>query len=126
MRPQAIAIVDDDGSLCRSMGRLLQLAGLPSMSYASAEELLQDPLCERFACFLIDVQLPGMSGIELHRQLLARGSSTPVIYITAYDDSSTRADALRGGCAGFFRKTDPGSDIIAAVLRAIGVRDDVR
>lgn len=125
MTRRSIAIIDDDGSLCRSMSRLLQLAGLYSMSFASAEELLSDRLCDRFGCYLVDVQLPGMSGIELHRQLLARGLNAPTIYITAYDDADTRAEALKDGCAGFFRKTDPGSDIIAAVMRAIGARDDL-
>lgn len=119
-----IAIIDDDESLCRSMGRLLQLAGLPSISFASAEAFLSNPLWDRFGCLLVDVQLPGMSGLELGRQIAARGPSTPVIYITAYDDSETRAEALSSGCAGFFRKTDPGPDIIAAIRRALGPHDD--
>lgn len=115
-----IAIIDDDESLCRSMGRLVQLAGMHAIGFMSAEEFLADRLSDQFACLLVDVQLPGMSGIELQRQLLAQGSKTPVIYITAYDDSKTRAEALAGGCAGFFRKTDPGQDIIAAIRRAVG------
>jgi FixJ family two-component response regulator len=118
-----IAIIDDDESLCRSMARLLQLAGMHAISYGSAEEFLADRLSDQFACLLVDVQLPGISGNEMQRQLVARGSKTPVIYITAYDDTNTRAEALASGCAGFFRKTDPGQDIIAAIRRAIGSRD---
>lgn len=119
-----IAIIDDDESVCRSIGRLLQLAGLPSVFFASAEAFLANRLWDRFGCLLVDVQLTGMSGIELGRQLAARGSTTPVIYITAYDDPETRVEALRSGCAGFFRKTDPGPDIIAAIRRALGAHDD--
>lgn len=121
-----IAIIDDDESLCRSMGRLLQLAGMHAISFMSAEEFLADRLSDHFACLLVDVQLPGMSGIEMQRQLVARGSRTPVIYITAYDDSSTRAEALSSGCVGFFRKTDRGHDIIAAIRHAIGTGDDIQ
>lgn len=119
-----IAIIDDDESMCRSIGRLLQLAGLPSVSFASAEAFLSNRLRNRFGCLLVDVQLTGMSGIELGRLLAAHGPTTPIIYITAYDDPETRVEALSSGCAGFFRKTDPGPDIIAAIRRALRARDD--
>lgn len=119
-----IAIIDDDESVCRSVGRLLQLAGLHSVFFASAEAFLANRLWDRFGCLLVDIQLTGMSGIELGRLLAARGSTTPIIYITAYDDPEMRVEALQSGCAGFFRKSDPGPDIVAAVRRALRVRDD--
>jgi FixJ family two-component response regulator len=59
-----------------------------------------------------------MSGIELHRRLLAEGCRTPVIFITAHDDPAARAAALENGCVSYFRKTDPGADIITAITRA--------
>ena len=113
-----IGIIDDDDSLRRSMGRLLQLAGFQTVLFQSAEEFLTDPLRRHLRCLLVDIRLGGMSGIELHQQLIAEGSAIPVIYITAQDDPDIRADALENECAGFFRKTDPGEDIIAAVVRA--------
>lgn len=114
-----IAIIDDDESLCRSLSRLLQQVGLPSISFSSAEKFLVHEGIDRYSCLLLDVQLPGLSGIDLHRELIARGVRTPVIYVTAYDDSATRAKASASGCEGFFRKSDPGPDIIAAIRRAI-------
>jgi len=113
-----IGIIDDDDSLRRSLGRLLQLAGFQTVLFQSAEEFLTDPLRRHLRCLLVDIRLGGMSGIELHRQLIAEGSSIPVIYITAHDDPGIRGEALQNECAGFFRKTDPGEDIIAAVVRA--------
>jgi FixJ family two-component response regulator len=115
-----IAIIDDDESMCRSLSRLLQQVGLRSITFSRAEEFLADAVSERCACLLLDVHLPGISGIDLHRELIARGVLIPVIYITAYDDVATRAEASSIGCAGFFRKSDPGPDIIAAIRRVIG------
>lgn len=112
-----VAIVDDDESLCRSLSRLLQQAGLYPMSFPSAEDFLDDPLRAHFRCLLVDIQLGGMSGIELHQRLIAEGLRMPVIYITAYDDPEDRARALSVGCAGFFSKKDAGPEIIEAICR---------
>ena len=113
-----VAIIDDDESLRRSLGRLLQLSGFQPLLFQSAEEFLADPLRRHLHCLLVDVRLGGMSGLELHDRLLAEGSRVSVIYITAQDDVGLRASALEKSCAGFFRKTDPGDDIVAAVSRA--------
>jgi FixJ family two-component response regulator len=113
-----IAIVDDDDLHCRSLSRLLHRAGFHPLIFHSAEEFLaasQRGLCK---CLLLDIQLGAISGFALHRQLLAQGDQTPVIYLTAHDDSSSRSEALSIGCAGFFSKTDASSTIIEA-LRAI-------
>ena len=115
-----LGIIDDDESVRRSLGRLLQLAGFQPVLFESAEEFLADPLRRHLRCLLIDVRLGGMSGIELHRRLLAEGCRTPVIFITAHDDPDARSAALDSNCAGYFRKTDPGADILDAVTRAIG------
>jgi FixJ family two-component response regulator len=112
-----IAIIDDDQSLCRSLGRLVRQAGFRPVSFISAEDFLQSPERAELRCLLVDIQLGGMSGIDLHRQLLAEGDTTPVIYITAYDEPSARIEALNTGCAGFFLKTDAGSAIIEALRR---------
>ena len=115
-----IAVIDDDESLCRSLSRLLNVAGYRPVTFLSAEDFLQDTQRPEFGCLLIDIQLGGMSGIELHRRLLADGVATPVIYITAFDDPSARLDAENSGAAGFFRKTDAGQDILKAISRVTG------
>jgi len=112
-----IAVVDDDASLCRSLARLLQLSGFQAITFESAEQFLADPLRPHFGCLLVDVQLGGMTGIEMHEKLIAEGNRTPVIYITAYDDPRALADATRLGCAGYFRKTDAGQEILDAVRK---------
>ena len=112
-----IAVIDDDASLCRSLARLLQLSGFQAITFESAEQFLADPLRPHFGCLLVDVQLGGMTGIEMHEKLLEEGNRTPVIYITAYDDPRALADATRLGCAGYFRKTDAGQEILDAVRK---------
>jgi FixJ family two-component response regulator len=115
--PIYVAVVDDDESLCRSLGRLLRAAGIQPVTYSSAEEFLADTKRPRFDCLVLDIQLGGMSGIELQRRLAGVGEKTPVIFITAHDDPGARAEAEAVGCASFFRKTDSGTDVLAAIRR---------
>ena len=112
-----IAVIDDDESLCRSLARLLQQAGFHPITYPSAEDFLGDPLRKHFGCLLVDIQLGGMSGIEMHGKLKAEGDRTPVVYITAFDDARARAQAIEMGSVGYFRKTDAGLDILETVRR---------
>jgi FixJ family two-component response regulator len=111
--PTYVGVVDDDESIRRSIARLLRAAGIQAITYDSAEAFLADFKHPPFDCAVLDVQLAGMSGIELGR-LLAM-SRTPVIYITAHDDPETRAAAESTGCAAYFRKTDPGADVLAVI-----------
>jgi FixJ family two-component response regulator len=114
-----IAIVDDEDSLCRSMGRLLRAAGYQPATFPSAEVFLEDAQRERFDCLVLDIQLGGMSGLELHQKLLNTGSHTPVIFITAQDAPEMRRQAQVLGCAGFFRKTESGEVVLAAIRCAV-------
>ena len=115
----SVAIVDDDESLCRSLGRLLRAAGMQPEAYPSAEAFLGDAQQAAFDCLVLDVQLGGISGIELQRQLTASGVRTPVIFITAHDAPEARERALAAGCTGYFRKTDSGAEVIEAIRRAV-------
>jgi len=112
-----VAVVDDDASLCRSLARLLQLSGFQAITFESAEQFLADPLRNHFGCLLVDVQLGGMSGIEMHGKLLEQGNLTPVVYITAFDDPRAKSEAERLGCAGYYRKTDASPEILETVRR---------
>lgn len=118
-----VAVVDDDSSVCRSFGRLLRLAGFQPVTYSSAEALLEDTKRPRFDCLVLDIQLEGMSGLELSQRLAAVCDRTPIIFITAHDDAEVRERALAGGCAGYFRKTDPAEKVIGAIRHAVGVRE---
>ena len=118
MGTKSVAIIDDDASANRALGRLLRGAGFEPIGFDSAESFLAAPTRPSFACLLIDIQLTGMSGLELQRKLQAEGSRQPVIFITAHDDPAYRAEAVRRGCVGFFRKTDPGALIVDTLRRA--------
>jgi FixJ family two-component response regulator len=115
--PISVAVVDDDENLCRSLGRLLRAAGIQPSTYASAEAFLGDTKHPQFDCMVLDIQLGGMSGIELAQRLVAEGRNIPFIYITAHDDSEGRVRAEASGCAAYFRKTDSGTDILEAIRR---------
>lgn len=114
-----VAVVDDDEHFGRSLGRLLRAAGMQSITYTSGEAFLADTKHPQFDCLVLDVQLGGMSGIELGRRLVAEGRYAPFIYVTAHDDPDARAGAEAAGCAGFFRKTDPGADMLKAIRRVV-------
>jgi len=118
-----IAVIDDDESLCRSMSRLLRAANFHPVTYSSAEAFLADTKRPRFDSLVLDIQLQGMSGLDLRRRLCAVKDPTPVVFITAHDDPEMRAEAEASGCAGYFRKTDSGADVLAAIRRTINVDD---
>jgi FixJ family two-component response regulator len=117
--PIYVAVVDDDESLCRSLGRLLRAANIQPVTYASAEAFLADNKHPKFDCLVLDIHLGGMSGIELGQRLVAEGGRAPFIFITAHDDPETRARAEAAGCMAYFRKTDSGADVLEAIRRAV-------
>ncbi len=114
-----VGVVDDDESIRRSLARLLRAAGMKAITYASAEAFRADIEPPHFACLVLDVQLPGMSGIDLRNQLAAEGTATPVLFVTAYDDPTTLEAAMAGPCAGVFRKTDAGIGFLDAIRRIV-------
>jgi FixJ family two-component response regulator len=115
-QPVYVAVVDDDDNFCRSLSRLLRAAGMQSITYASAEAFLADTKHPRFDCLVLDVNLGGMSGIELGRRLVDAGRYAPFICITSHDDPGVREDAEAAGCSAFLRKTDAGVlDVIRRV-----------
>jgi len=113
-----VALVDDDESLCRSLARLLRAAGIQAITYSSSEAFLSDTKQPPFDCLVLDVQMLGMSGLELQKKLKAAGIAVPVIFITAYDDPQVREQALSQGCVSYFRKTDSGSELLEAIRLA--------
>ena len=113
----SVAVVDDDEHFCRSLYRLLRAAGMQPVTYASGEAFLADSTHPPFDCLVLDIELGGMSGIELGRRLAAEGGHAPFIYLTAHDDAPTRAAAAAAGCAAFFRKTDPGPEVLRVIRR---------
>jgi FixJ family two-component response regulator len=101
-----ISIVDDDLLVREGLISLLRSAGFATQAFASAEEFLSLAHRDDIACLILDVGLPGISGLELQSQLTATVSNhrTPVVFMTARDDEGTRQQALKGGAVDFLRK----------------------
>jgi FixJ family two-component response regulator len=116
-----IAIIDDDESVCRSLSRMLRAYRFQTITYSSAEDFLSDAKHPKFDCLVLDIQLSGMSGLELSQRLSAVKDGTPVVFITAYDDPEVRTQAEESGCAGYLRKTQSGADVIATIRRVVGL-----
>jgi len=115
-----IAVVDDDESYCRSLARLLRAADYQPVTYSSAEAFLTDRKRPRFDCLVLDIMLgSGISGFELARRLVAVGSSTPIVYVSAHNDPKTQSEASALGCAGFVSKIEPGDVLLKVIEDAL-------
>jgi FixJ family two-component response regulator len=99
-----IAIVDDDESVQSALQDLMEADGLRARCFGSAEEFLKSGLQRRAACLVVDIRMPGMSGLELQAKLKADRVNTPIIFITAHGDSRVRMQAMRDGAAEFLVK----------------------
>ena len=111
----AIAVVDDDESVRESLPDLLREFGFSAKSFSSAQEFLDSGCVDQIACLILDVAMPGMTGLELQGKLRDQGQRVPIIFITARNDGSVRTNALARGAVEFLYK--PFSD--AALLQAI-------
>jgi FixJ family two-component response regulator len=112
-----ISVVDDDESVRKAIKRLIKSVGISVNDFASAEDFLSSGLCEEAACLILDVRLPGMSGLELQSQLIASNCTVPIIFISAHDDGQDEARALKAGAIDFLQK--PFSEV--ALFHAINL-----
>src|SRR6202042_1482026 len=99
-----IVIVDDDESVQSALQDLMEADGLSARCFGSAEEFLESGLHRRAACLIVDIRMPGMSGLELQARLRADRFNTPIIFITAHGDARVRMQAMREGAAEFLVK----------------------
>jgi FixJ family two-component response regulator len=94
--PLRISIVDDDRSVREGLSRLLRSVGFAVNTFTSAEEYLSSDRAGTADCLLLDIRMPGQSGIELQRELVANHSEIPVIFITAHEEETARVQMLEG------------------------------
>jgi FixJ family two-component response regulator len=99
-----IAVIDDDASVREAMTHLIGVLGYSVDAFASAEAFLESGRLDATDCVISDVQMPGMSGVELQRRLSAGARRTPIIFMTAFPDEATRARVIRDGAAGYLSK----------------------
>ena len=101
---QLVAVVDDDRSIQDALKDLLASVGLLSESFGSAEEFLASRQRKQTGCLVLDIRMPGMSGLELQDQLKVEGPPIPIIFITAHADTQTKTRAMKGGALEFLSK----------------------
>lgn len=101
---QTVFVVDDDPAMRDAMATLLQTTGLPTRTFASAREFLDTFHPETRGCLLLDVRMPDMSGLELHRHLSSQGATIPVILVTAHGDVPMAVQAIKEGAFDFIEK----------------------
>jgi FixJ family two-component response regulator len=114
-----IAIVDDDESVQNALLDLMEADGLSARSFGSAEEFLESGLQRKAACLIVDIRMPGMSGLELQAKLKAARFDTPIIFITAHGDASVRMQAMREGAAEFLVKPFDDQVLLSRVRAAL-------
>jgi FixJ family two-component response regulator len=117
--PRRIAILDDDQSVRTAIGRLLKTAGMNVVSYASSMGLLNSIETEPFDCVVLDLQMPGMSGMDVLRYFRHADIRTPVVIITAHDEIGSPAACLAAGAAAYLRKPLDADELIRAIGKAI-------
>ncbi len=114
-----IHVVDDDESLRLALVRLLEAAGFEARSYASAGDFLLQPVPDRRGCLLLDVRMPGPSGLDLQAALPAHKVGLPVIFMTGFADVPTSVRAMKAGAVDFLEKPVQRQDLLEAIGRAL-------
>jgi len=118
--PPIIAIIDDDPDILEALDLMLSSHGYRSEPFASAEDFLDTAATSEVTCLVVDIQLGGMSGVELGRQLSASGFTFPIIFMTGSRDELHRRQAMDCGCVAFLLKPFRADRVIEAVASAIG------
>jgi len=116
--PSTVFVVDDDDAVRNSLRLLLKSVGLPVVLHASAQEFLAAYQDTQPGCLVLDIRMPGMSGLELQRHLSLRGSVIPVIFITGHGDVPMAVEAMQHGAFDFLQKPFRDQDLIDRVQRA--------
>jgi len=114
-----VFIVDDDSRMRAAMQRLLKTVGLHTESFATPQEFLQHKLPEGPSCLVLDVRLPGMSGLEVQQKLNETGAYIPIIFITSHGDIPMTVKAMKSGAVEFLTKPFRDQDLIDAIHQAL-------
>jgi FixJ family two-component response regulator len=114
-----ISIVDDDAALRSSLENLIRSVGLRAQGFSSGEAFLSSNQVHETRCLILDVRMPGMSGPELQRQMVAANSHVPIIFITAHEDYDRRRQALEAGAVAFLHKPFYEEELLNAINAAL-------
>lgn len=122
MAKPRIAVVDDDDSVCRALRRLLRSLAMDAESFGSGQQfldLLEAMPSYRPDCLILDMQMPGMNGLEVQHRLASSGKAIPVIFITAHDEPGAREKALAAGAVAYLRKPFDDELLIKTLREAV-------
>jgi FixJ family two-component response regulator len=117
--PALVSVVDDDPSVRRSLARLVKGAGYRVEAYASAHEFLSRPPEDGPACLLLDVRMPGLTGLDLQETLAIAAHSTSIVFITGYRDVRASVKAMKAGAVDFLTKPVDDQELLGAIERAV-------
>ena len=117
--PATVFVVDDDEAVRASLKLLLKTLGLPAQTYASAQEFLATFDERRGGCLVLDIRMPGMSGLELQEELNTRGAMLPIIFITGHGDVPMAVEAMQRGAMDFLQKPFRDQDLLDRISEAL-------
>jgi FixJ family two-component response regulator len=118
-----IAVVDDDPSVRKALARLLRASDLDADAYGSAEHFLESLRTSAPDCLVLDLQMPGMNGLALQRELVRSGIRVPVVVTTGHDEPGMEARCAAAGAGAYLRKPLDDKTLLAAIENAIGAAD---
>jgi FixJ family two-component response regulator len=121
-----VFIVDDDDRMRAATQRLLKSVGLRAESFATPQDFLRHKLPDVASCLILDVRLPGMSGLEVQRKLNESGVSIPIIFITGHGDIPMTVEAMKSGAVEFLTKPFRDQDLVDAIQQALKRDDELR
>jgi FixJ family two-component response regulator len=119
MKKQLVSVVEDDRFFRESMGRLMRSLGYTVEAFPSAVDFLASPRLSETACLIADVNMPAMTGVELHKHLIDAGHAIPTILVTAYPNDRDRARALEDGIICYLRKPIDEQHLIPCLRAAL-------
>ena len=122
MAPNVISVVDDDASVCRSTTLLIESFGYRAAAFESAESFLNFGQRHDTSCLILDVQMPGMNGLQLQSQLTAEGCAIPIIFMTAFYDKESCQHVMERGAVAFLRKPYSDEQLLQTIRSALTQR----
>jgi FixJ family two-component response regulator len=121
-----VFIIDDDARMRAALERLLKSVGLHAELFATPQDFLRHKLPDIASCLVLDVRLPGMSGLEVQRKLNERSVSIPIIFITGHGDIPMTVEAMKSGAVEFLTKPFRDQDLVDAIQQALKRDDELR
>lgn len=119
MANSTVFLVDDDASVRKALTRLIRSAGYDVQAFASARKFLDNARNEDAACLVLDIRMPGLSGIDLQRELQTANAILPIIFITGHGDVPTSVKAMKAGAVDFLPKPVKDNDLLKAIEQAL-------